>query len=50
MVYWVLGAFLRGGASMGGPFDGYAFVFCFSFRFGEIFKHVWPIGGPSGPF
>ena len=50
MAHWVLGALLRGGVSMGGPSDGYVFVFCFSFYFGEIFKYVWPIGGPPGPF
>ena len=46
----VLGALLRSGVSMGGPPDGYAFIFYFSFRFKEISKYVWPIGGLSGPF
>ena len=50
MVCRVFGALLRGGALMGGPPDGYAFVFYFFFRFGKIFKYVWPIEGPPGPF
>ena len=50
MGYWVLGAPLRGGASMGGPPKGYVFIFYFSFYFGEIFKHAWPIKKPFGLF
>ena len=50
MVYRVLGAHLRGGASRGGPPKGYIFVFYFFFRFGEIFKYAWPIGEPLGLF
>ena len=50
MVYWVLGALLRGGALIGGPPNGHAFIFYFSFRFGEISKYIWPIKGPPGPF
>ena len=50
MAYWVLGAPLRGGASMGGPPKGYISVFCFSFRFREISKYIWPIGEPLGLF
>ena len=37
MVYWVLGALLRGGALIGGPFNGYAFVFYFFFLFWRDF-------------
>ena len=40
MVYRVLGVYLCGGALMGGPPKGYAFVFYFFFCFGEIFKYV----------
>ena len=50
MAHRVLGAPLRGGASIGGPPKGYIFVFYFSFRFGEIFKYIWPIKKPPGLF
>ena len=50
MAYWVFGALLYGGALIGDPPDGYAFVFYFFFYFGKIFKYMWPIGGPPGPF
>ena len=50
ITYRVLGAFLRGGVLIGGPPDDYVFIFYFFFRFGEIFKYVWLIRGPPGPF
>ena len=50
MARWVLGAFLRGGVLIRDLPNGYVFIFYFSFRFGEIFKYVWPIKGPPGPF
>ena len=50
MVYQVLGAYLYGGASMGGPPKGYIFIFYFSLRFGEISKYAWPIKEPLGLF
>ena len=31
MIYWVFGASLCGGASMGGSLNGYAFIFYFFF-------------------
>ena len=50
MAYRTLGALLCGGASIGGPPNGYTFVLYFSLRFGEIFKHIWPIKEPPGRF
>ena len=50
MIRRVLSAFLRGGASIGGPPKSYIFVFYFSFYFGKIFKYAWPIGEPPGLF
>ena len=50
MVCRVLDAPLRNGVSMGGPFNGYAFVFYFFLCFREIFKYIWPIKEPLGLF
>ena len=50
MARWVLGALLRGGASIGGPLNDHVFDFYFFFRFREISKHIWPIGEPTGLF
>ena len=50
MAYRTLGAPLRSGALIGGPPNGYTFIFYFSFRFREISKYIWPIGEPPGRF
>ena len=50
MACWVLGALLRGGASIGDPLNGYTFVFYFSLRFRKIPKYAWPIKKPPGLF
>ena len=50
MARWVLGAPLRGGVSIGGPPNGYAFIFYFFFRFGKISKYAWPIKKPPALF